>query len=212
MAFTDHKITAFTHKISDLADQPNLPPDELKARFDACPEELRQAVNAICDDAARLDTRVDGIITGSFSGAVSESMLAPELTSKLNGKADQSDLDEEAAARVDADSALDTRLSAAESTISAQTTAISGKCQISIGAYIGNGAYPRTIGLGFKPRAVLVSPKETINYGTYGAYGALITTYNTGESMHQLTSNGFTLQMEGRPNHSGVEYCYIAFR
>ena len=55
MSFTDHKITQFQHKIADLADQPTLPPDELKSRFDACPEELRQSLNAVCDDAARLE-------------------------------------------------------------------------------------------------------------------------------------------------------------
>ena len=41
MSFSDHKITAFTHRIADLPDQPNLPADELKARFDSSPEELR---------------------------------------------------------------------------------------------------------------------------------------------------------------------------
>ena len=44
MSFTDHKITQFVHRIVDLPDQgPNLPADELKARFDSSPEELRQA-------------------------------------------------------------------------------------------------------------------------------------------------------------------------
>ena len=47
MSFSDHKITQFTHRISELADQPNMPADELKARFDSSPEELRQSVNGI---------------------------------------------------------------------------------------------------------------------------------------------------------------------
>ena len=62
MSFSDHKITQFTHRISELADQPNMPADELKARFDSSPEELRQSVNGICDDAARLEARVEGIV------------------------------------------------------------------------------------------------------------------------------------------------------
>ena len=44
MSFSDHKITAFQHKITDLPDQPTLSPQELKARFDSSPEELRKAV------------------------------------------------------------------------------------------------------------------------------------------------------------------------
>ena len=59
MSFTDYKITQFTHKIADLPDQPNLPADELKARFDSSPEELRQSVNAICDEGDTLAARVD---------------------------------------------------------------------------------------------------------------------------------------------------------
>ena len=46
MSFSDHKIQTFTHKISDLPDQPNMQPEELKAHFDSSPEELRQALNA----------------------------------------------------------------------------------------------------------------------------------------------------------------------
>ena len=70
MSFTDNKITPFTHRISELADQPNLSADELKARFDSSPEELRVAHNAVCDDAAILENKVDSIITQTFEGVV----------------------------------------------------------------------------------------------------------------------------------------------
>ena len=70
MSFSDHKITQFTHRISELADQPNLPADELKARFDSSPEELRQGLNAVCDDAQTLSNKVDNIITQTFEGVV----------------------------------------------------------------------------------------------------------------------------------------------
>ena len=88
MAFSDHKIAAFTHKITDLPDQPNLPADELKARFDSSPEELRQAHNALCDDADRLDDRVSGIIAETFGDTISKSMLSDELQDEIDAKAD----------------------------------------------------------------------------------------------------------------------------
>ena len=84
MAFSDHKIAAFTHKITDLPDQPNLPADELKARFDSSPEELRQAHNALCDDADRLDDRVSGIIAETFGDTISKSMLSDELQDEID--------------------------------------------------------------------------------------------------------------------------------
>ena len=46
MSFSDHKITAFQHKITDLPDQPSLPANELKARFDKmCIRDSRQAAH-----------------------------------------------------------------------------------------------------------------------------------------------------------------------
>ena len=92
MAFSDHKIAAFTHKITDLPDQPNLPADELKARFDSSPEELRVAHNALCDDADRLDDRVSGIIAETFGDTISKSMLSDELQDELDAKVVKSDL------------------------------------------------------------------------------------------------------------------------
>ena len=88
MSFSDHKITAFTHKIVDLPDQPNLPADELKARFDSSPEELRQSVNGICDDAARLESRVSGIIAETFGDTITESMLSQELSADMARRSD----------------------------------------------------------------------------------------------------------------------------
>ena len=70
MSFSDHKITQFAHKITDLPDQPSLPANELKARFDSSPEELRQAVNGICDEASRLEARVEGIVVDTFGDTI----------------------------------------------------------------------------------------------------------------------------------------------
>ena len=49
MSFEAYKLPEFDHKISDLPDQPNMQPDELKAYFDSSPEQLRQAHNGLCD-------------------------------------------------------------------------------------------------------------------------------------------------------------------
>ena len=109
MSFSDHKITQFTHRISELADQPNLPADELKARFDSSPEELRKSLNAVCDDADSLENRVDSIITQTFEGVVDKSMLAESLAAELDAKATQTALSAEQTAREDADSSLGSR-------------------------------------------------------------------------------------------------------
>ena len=88
MSFTDHKITQFQHKIADLPDEPQIPADELKSRFDACPEELRQSLNAVCDDAARLEARVEGIVVDTFGDTIDKEMLSDELAADVAWKSD----------------------------------------------------------------------------------------------------------------------------
>ena len=110
MSFSDHKITAFTHRIADLPDQPNLPADELKARFDSSPEELRAAHNAVCDDADRLEARVAGIVAATFGDSIDKSMLSDELQDELDALEDSVD------------------------TLSSQ------KCEVYFGTYTGNGS------------------------------------------------------------------------
>ena len=142
MSFTDHKITAFAHKIADLPDQPTLPPDELKSRFDACPEELRQSLNAVCDDAARLEARVEGIVVDTFGDTIDKEMLSDELAAELDGKATQSALDSTA-------DALDARLDTVE-------TALPQKCEVYFGTYEGDGEESQTITLEFAPKWILI--------------------------------------------------------
>lgn len=43
------KLTAFTKKVADLADKPTLTPAELKAQFDAAPDEVREYLNNLID-------------------------------------------------------------------------------------------------------------------------------------------------------------------
>ena len=212
MSFSDHKITAFTHKIADLPDQPNLPADELKARFDSSPEELRVAHNAVCDDAQTLSDKVDNIITETFDGVVEKSMLSTELAAELDAKAEAADLMAEATAREDADDALQ--------------TAVSQKCEVYVGTYTGDGANTRTIVLGFKPKAVWVVERGFKTMMAQLGYdyvrGGMATEDWSGCGI-ALVENGFHLQINENynqtthinstcSNNDGTVYTYLAFK
>ena len=218
MAFTDHKISAFAHKISELADQPNMPPDELKARFDACPEQLRVSLNAVCDEAAALDGKVDNILTQTFEGAVDKSMLSPALITELDEKATQAALAEEAAAREaetaareSADSGLSTRISSLESSVP-------GKARVAYGTYTGNNADNRSISLGFRPYLVVIgcSIMAQLILPNLSVYLRKQGTILFGEA--HLVSSGFQVSASecypGEPyanlNNSSYTYHYIA--
>ena len=196
MSFSDHKITQFTHRISELADQPNLPSDELKARFDACPEELRVAHNALCDDAAALETRVSGhdaqinqISMEKFpDDTIKESNLHPDLAAKINGMEDNIEA------------------------LGAQ------KCEVYFGTYTGDSTYGRHINIGFAAKAVLIidvyASNETTGQFSYcglGLQGNPLTTFNfieldeTGFKIYGRFSTNKSLNMA---NHY---YAYIAF-
>ena len=153
MSFSDHKITAFTHRIADLPDQPNLPADELKARFDSSPEELRVAHNAVCDDADRLEARVEGIIAETFGDTIDKSMLSTELAAELDAKAEAADLMAEATARESADTSFDARIDTLEA-------AMPEKIEMYYGTYSDNngGNNYVNVTLPFTPKAVLVFP------------------------------------------------------
>ena len=179
MSFSDHKITQFTHRISELADQPNLPADELKARFDSSPEELRTAHNAVCDEGEALAARIDAYRTQTFTGEITREMLEEDVRNELDGKADTDDITTvsaavaaEAAAREDADDALE--------------AAIAQKCELYLGTYTGQSATVQeiqqnvsmddittwqTISLGFRPRMVLIFAPEQANIYDYPNVG-----------------------------------------
>ena len=158
MSFFDHKITQFIHRITDLPDQPNLPADELKARFDSSPEELRVAHNAVCDDAEALESKVDSIITETFDGVIDKSMLSTELAAELDAKAVESSvasrITAEQTAREGADASLNNRVITLE-------TELPQKVEIYVGTYSGTGdSNTQRITLPFTPKAVLVSPNS----------------------------------------------------
>ena len=213
MSFTDHKITQFAHKIADLPDQPTLPPDELKSRFDACPEELRQSLNAVCDDAARLEARVEGIVVDTFGDTIDKEMLSDELQDELDAKATQTALDAEAAAR----EAADTAETAAREAL-AETVA--QKCEVYFGSYTGNGTATRDIALGFRPKAVLVlyEGRVTFNYSMYGglAMDGIPAHIDNDRIGIEVIDTGFRVRYVDDDslytNYNNGVYNYIAFR
>ena len=211
MSFSDHKITQFTHRISELADQPNMPADELKARFDSSPEELRQSVNGICDDATRLEARVEGIVVETFGDTIDKSMLSTELAAELDAKATQTALASETAARESAVSAEASARQSADTNLQSQITTVSNivaqKVEIYIGNYTGTGTYDRTVSLSVQPKVMFVAS------GDNGIMYLVIqgkTTMDSGSDIAKL--NGKSLVIYNRViNQSNTTYHYIAF-
>ena len=212
MSFTDHKITAFAHRVSDLPDQPTLPPDELKARFDSSAEELRVALGAVCDDADRLDARVAGIVVDTFGDSIDKSMLSDELQDEIDAKATQTALAAEAAAREAADT-VETAAREALAEVVAQ------KCEVYFGTYTGNGASNRLIELGFQPKAVL-SLSNGVTMYSYGTYGGLAfpdhPVKSGGRDALVIEENGFRVYFVDNSsiytNRSGDTYIFLAFQ
>lgn len=202
MSFSDHKITQFTHKITDLPDQPSLPANELKARFDSSPEELRQAVNGICDEASRLEARVEGIVVDTFGDTIDREMLSEELAAELDAKATQVGLAAEQQAR----EALSGRVSALEN-------AVPQKSEMYFGTYTGTGSYPRTLSIGFTSKAVIIGHKDGLIADETAVYSTLMLQgYKT--DYCGIVSNGFTLYeyKYSKLNYNGAQFYYIAFR
>ncbi len=188
MSFSDHKIVGFTHKISDLPDQPNMQPEELKAHFDSSPEELRQALNALCDALAaqtaaadigfaqtagvpettvqeaieNVQSQVTEAIIGSIpSGSITGDKLAQDVRDRLT--AIENAAASEASIRQSTDSSLQSQVSALSL----------GKCEIVVGAYVGDNQPVRLISLGRKPKAVYVCHSTGMTQSGSARYGGL---------------------------------------
>ena len=238
MSFSDHKIVGFTHKISDLPDQPNMQPEELKAHFDSSPEELRQALNALCDALAaqtaaadigfvqtagvpettvqeaieNVQSQVTEAIIGSIpSGSITGDKLAQDVRDRLS--AIESAAAGEASTRASADSSMQRQISALSTT----------KCEVYCGFYIGDGTENRTISLSKTPRAVLVMTNGGEMYlaNSNATYGGLAVTdspviyqYDYQQAV-KIVSKGFQVTVGGSynclmTNVSGTIYHYIA--
>ena len=238
MSFSDHKIEAFTHKISDLPDQPNMQPEELKAHFDSSPEELRQALNALCDALAaqtaaadigfaqtagvpettvqeaieNVQSQVTEAIIGSIpSGSITGDKLAQDVRDRLTNI--ENSVTSEAGTRASADSSMQSQISALSTT----------KCEVYCGFYTGDGTENRTISLSKTPRAVLVMTNGGEMYlaNSNATYGGLAVTdspviyqYDYQQAV-KIVSNGFEVTIGGsynclKTNVSGTIYHYIA--
>ena len=127
----------------------NLSAAELKHRFQAPSDELREVHNALAKT-------VQGITDATYPETVSESMLTEDLAGKINGKAEQRDM------------------TAVQKDVALHTQQISGLCSLHFGTYTGNGAESREIDLGFAPKAVLVLYQGYQSYSNGGMhYGGL---------------------------------------
>ncbi|WP_107631316.1 hypothetical protein [Agathobaculum massiliense] len=207
MSFSDHKITAFQHKITDLPDQPSLPANELKARFDSSPEELRQAVNGICDEASRLEARVEGIVVDTFGDTIDREMLSDELAAELDAKATQA--------------ALTSETTALKNRVSSLEQAMPKRAQVIYGTYTGDGTENRLISLGFKPYLVILAPTignfemlETITVCHRlcgGSPPELSESHLTENGFRVSESDSMSINRSNNPNESGKTYGYIAF-
>lgn len=220
MSFSDHKIEAFTHKISDLPDQPNMQPEELKAHFDSSPEELRQALNALCDALAaqtaaadigfaqtagvpettvqeaieNVQSQVTEAIIGSIpSGSITGDKLAQDVRDRFS--AIESAAAGEASTRASADSSEASTRTSVDANLQNQINSLSvSKCEVYAGHYIGDGTTTRTITLGFTPKAVLLLSGGVYIYNSYISGGLAIPGHpiTIGESTClEISDNGF---------------------
>ena len=188
-------IDQFTHRISDLPDQPTLSPQELKQRFDSSPEELRTAHNALAKC-------VQGITDATYPDTVTRDMLAPAVREEIAGKAEETDLAAEQTARL----TLSGRVAAVEQ-------ALPQKCEVYFGTYTGTGTYPRTVSLGFTPKAVLIGHQNGLIAESTAVYSTLmLKDYAT--QYCGIVSNGFTLYnyTYSQLNYDGAKFFFIAFR
>ena len=239
MSLSDQKITGFTKRISQLADQPNMQPQELKAYFDSSPEELRQAHNCLCDalctaDAAaelgfqrtagvpadtvqaaveNVQQQVTDAVLGNIpSGSVTQDKLAQDVRDRF--AAIESAAAAESSTRASADSQM-------QSQLSTHTTQIAAKCEIYCGTYAGNDADVQFINLGFTPKAVVVFPEDAlISLNPYPAGAMALQGHKACSSectVLEIVNNGFEAHY-ALVSHGGsylnledYTYFYIAF-
>lgn len=231
MSFSDHKIEAFTHKISDLPDQPNMQPEELKAHFDSSPEELRQALNALCDALAaqtaaadigfvqtagvpettvqeaieNVQSQVTEAIIGSIpSGSITGDKLAQDVRNRFT--AIESAATAESSARASADSQMQSQISAQNTRLGTVETQ---KCEIDFTTFEGDGTTNRLVSLGYRPKAVLVTANSGLTH--YSGMGLDIDSITYSPVL--IADTGFIVNYDkygSNVNQDGVEYfCLI---
>lgn len=114
--------------------------------------------------------------------------------------------------------AIDTALAAkaAQSDLSSLQTAVGAKAQIVCGSYTGNGTTPRTISLGFRPKALfLVGSGGTFGSESGVLYGGmLVDGVSHGNYTVSLAAGGFVVYQANYAagNRSNSVYMYLALR
>lgn len=241
MSFSDHKIVGFTHKISDLPDQPNMQPEELKAHFDSSPEELRQALNALCDALAaqtaaadigfaqtagvpettvqeaieNVQSQVTEAIIGSIpSGSITGDKLAQDVRDRFTAL--ESGAAAESSTRASADSTETAARTNADNNLQQQinthTTQIAQKCEIYFTTFVGDGTSDYS-------RVITLGfrPKAVILTSNYSlaAYSAMsVDLEGQYSSPIRILDNGFALRYENTTsiNQRSVTYYGLIFK
>lgn len=236
MGFESYRQGAFTKRLADLPDQPNMQAAELKTYFDSSPEELRQALNRLCDAlgefsaAAKLgytasagvpaqtvqdaienvQKQVRDASVGKLpSGCVDGDKLAQDVRDRFTSIA--TSVNQEAAAREKADTALQQNQVAMASTLAL-------KAEVTAAAYVGDGQTKRAFNLGFQPKAVILMREGHYTHYSNTIYGGIATqdkpiAYIDRNAL-AITENGFeVLQMAGcMLNQDTCSYTYVAFK
>lgn len=231
MAFSEHKINEFTNRIAELADQPNMLPDELKQYFDSSPEELRQALNALCDaltaataaagigfaqtagvpestvQAAieNVQAQVTAAIIGSIpSGSIDMDKLAQDVRNRFTSI--ESAATSEAGTRASADTNL-------QNQINAHTTQIAAKCELYFGSYTGDGTSSRLISLGFAPKAIICAQSDGQILDGNRILGGIVFPDSTGGLV--IEGNGFRVRYSSDQywnNSNGRKFYFLAIK
>jgi hypothetical protein len=138
-------------------------------------------------------------VVDTFGDTIDREMLSHELAAELDGKAEQTALAAETAAR--------------------ETLAetVAQKCECYFGTYTGDGAVNRTIELGFSPKAVLLLRSGYLTYYNYVCGGLAVEgapVSSAGITFISVSKNGFQLSdcTKVAINVKGDLYSYIAFR
>lgn len=99
------------------------------------------------------------------------------------------------------------KIDAALTTLSTQLSGVG----YLVGQYVGNGSYPRTIELGFQPKAVMLTTHTGYTNLSGSVYGGVFGVGAPLQTYAEVTATGFTLKGD-YTNQRNAVYNYIAFK
>ena len=117
--------------------------------------------------------------------------------------------------------ALQTIINGRFSTVNSAIEGLEDRVETVIGSYTGNATYPRTISIGFTPKAVLVEQQSSQRVEGSVVHGGLITPdmplVHQSRTYTEVVTNGFRFTSESgasynHMNRSGERYTYLALR